>query len=276
MKQSNQLDHVTTIIYDSENENIGETKKSIFFFHGKLIGKGAERPDLSYAPLLHKCVISSKTRIIMPEYNPLFSEIENEPKSLELGYISETILTSILPFISNNEKISVIAYSFGCIILAKLIKTEFKKHIDKIMLIAPVIPYKIFESHTEILSLSPTLIIWGTHDNFVKKIEKIKLWFPNTKLNPIEGGNHQYYLLPSPMDRFDENPATIARDKQIEITADLIKDFLQIKCESNTPLNFQMVENTSSDQFNLTEILINKIYNFTEMLYAKYDHSKGL
>jgi len=260
------------IIFSNGQTQDTSTGNTAIFLHGKLIGKGVERPALHCAPLLHEIVSFSKLCIIMPEFQSLLPRVREEPLNLDLGPISESIFESVITSTTDKDKVTFIAYSFGCILLAKLLLTELSEKADQIVFIAPVISEKIQETWKETLSEAPTLITWGTHDQFVKNPEGLTAWFPNASFFPITGGNHLYYLMPSPMDRYDENPAAISRKMQVKITARQIVNFLRCEKDRNDLSTVNLVESSPNGKADLTNEFYKK-YFIAETLYAKFDNA---
>ncbi len=243
-------------------------KETIVFLHGKLSGRGVERPALHCAPFLREIVCKSNLRVVMLEYHLLFKDILDEPLSMKLGSISGQLYESVAEIMAKHDKVTFMAYSFGCFMLAKLLKTKLN-NVDKIILIAPVMPKSIIEVQSPIISELPSIIIWGTHDNYAKKVELLRLYFPKASYAPIEGGNHLYYLMPSPMDRFDENPATISREYQCKYTAEKITNYLNIK-ENDECMKYRILEKTLDKCVDLTTIYYSKLSE-AQLLYKRYD-----
>ena len=200
----------------------------VVYLHGRLRGRGVHRPAVRTAPLVSRIANGLMRPVLLPEYSPLYSLVSEEPQYLSMGPLSDALREAFETQLSPSPEIDVVAYSFGCILLAKLLRlTAIEDRIRSIVLLAPVIWRSCRESHADPLTDRSTLIMWGTHDNFAtrNKPRDLVAWFPQAVFCPIEGGNHLYYLIPSPMDRFDENPATILRSEQQETAARQIVTF---------------------------------------------------
>lgn len=241
-----------TIFYSPAMNGAQTAEGLIVFLHGKLAGRGVERPAFHVAPLLCEVVALGNLPVMMPEFHGLFARIREEPLNLDLGPISSAVLQSLLSVFRNRSDVPVVAYSFGCVLLAKLLRTGLAEDIGPLVLIAPVISQTIRESWEGRLSEQPTLVTWGTHDNFVKAPESLKTWFPSARFSPVEGGNHLYYLMPSPMDRFDENPATVSPQMQRRLTAERLLRHLGIDEQGGEAGDVRMVEVTSKGKSDLT------------------------
>ena len=264
---------IPNITYSSKEQGRQTLDRRIIFIHGKLVGKGIERSALQYAPLINETVTMGKAYIVMPEFDSLLNRIEEEPKNLDLGPISSTVMSAVQIELVNCNRAPIIAYSFGCLLLAKLLRTELVEKIGRIVLIAPVIPKSIYKYWSGVLSNAPTLIIWGTHDNFVKQPKSLTTWFPKAKLSPIEGGNHLYYLMPSPMDRFDENPASISRQTQCRTTAERALSHLKVDKRENRSKILRILAKTSEEKIDLSDDFPQKLKQ-ARNIYALYDHGK--
>jgi hypothetical protein len=270
--QFNQSSVVLPRIIYSLNYSGEKEKKIAIFLHGKLAGNGVERPAFHCAPIIHEIVTLSGLPIVMPEFHTLIPLIQDEPLNLDIGIISKSIFETTLECTADKGKVPFVAYSFGCFILAKFLRTELAKKINPIVLIAPVIPKEVMKSWREMLTESPSLIIWGTHDRFVKDPESLTLWFPNATLYPINGGNHLYYLMSSPMDRYDECPASISRIMQRKIAAWQVKNFIEKERLELDYNRFDMIEESADSKKNLTNQFYKKCL-IAETIYARFDNS---
>lgn len=140
--------------------------------------------------------------------------------------VSAGILDCLRRVPCSGGKLALVAYSFGCVLAVNLLLANEAPEFDKVVFVAPVFPRSAHEHWSKPVTSLPTLTIWGTHDNRVRDPSWLADFFPEHEFAPIQGGNHLYFLLPSPMDRFDENPATISRAEQQCLAAEHIVRFV--------------------------------------------------
>lgn len=80
-------------------------------------------------------------------------------------------------------------------------------------------------------------------------------------------------LLPSPMDRYDEERATISRKEQCDLAARMIGGFLQPDATCGNRPKFCISEETQDGTIDLTSEFEVK-FGAAERIYAMYDHSR--
>jgi len=223
---------------------------SAVFLHGRLSGGGVERPAIQCASFL-QALATRGVETWMPEYSDLYPECSHEITGRRPGPVSAAVVKSLsyLP-VREGGKLALIAYSFGCVFAADLLLVDEASRFDRLVLIAPVVPRSAREDWPKPVVNIPTLTIWGTHDNRVGNPSWLADCFPEHEFAPIEGGNHLYYVLPSPMDRFDENPATIPRAEQQRLAAEHIVRFLGT---SSPCRSWRLEERVTGETVDLTE-----------------------
>jgi len=199
---------------------------TILFLHGILRGRGFERVALHYAPLLRQLLAKSPadTRILVPEFEGLFSELNEEPKSLVPGSVAGPVGNFILKDLK--EPVPVIAYSFGAFLLTKLLasNSELIPFLSRVVLVAPVIPKSVIDENPDHLTDLPTQIIAGTKDNLTNRDVDLRRWFPRAEFALIQGGTHYGFFLPSPADTRSASKTSCSQQQREASMA--IADFL--------------------------------------------------
>ena len=241
---------IARIVYSADRQET--SSKTVIFLHGLLVGDGVERSAFLCAPLLRKLVILGRLRIVMPEFDLLFKRRYDEPKDLRLGPVSRPVIDEIKRLTGPYKQFTVIAYSYGAVILAKLLRTPLAEKIEAIGLIAPAVSW-IRDSWIDPLSMLQVSIISGTHDKFARDEDILRRWFPRGQFCSINGANHLYYLMPNPMDCHDEHPGIISRDEQLRRTVQNLIAYLGIPLREKTAESFGIVEVTQGGNRDLTE-----------------------
>ena len=249
----------------SPNRDKGSMASAVFL-HGRLGGLGVERPAIHCAPFFQALSVRG-AEILVPEYSDLYHECAHEVENVGLGPISAAVHSSLSDIERQEGDLALIAYSFGCVIATNLLVGAGEEMFERLVLVAPVVSQSVRACWPTPVTRKPTLIIWGTHDNRMGDTSWLAEAFPNHEFAPIEGGNHLHYLLPSPMDRFDENPASIARAEQQIATAECIARFL--KCAPSGD-NWIIEEHADDRLIDLTEQCVAKAVTAREN-YWFYD-----
>lgn len=232
-------------------DSVETTASKLIFLHGMLIGDGVERSAFQCAPLMRETVFLGRIEIVMPEFDSLFKVSAREPADLSPGPVSRPLIEEFKRLTDSETKVTVLAYSYGAVILAKLLRTTLAQRVRSIGLIAPVVTW-IRDSWIDPLSMLPVFTISGTHDKYAKDEDVLRRWFPKGQFCSINGGNHLNYLMPSPMDRYDTRSGLISRSEQVSRTAQNLIAYLGIPLRSGAPKHFQIVEVTPEGEQDLT------------------------
>jgi hypothetical protein len=204
----------------------------------------------------------------MLEYSGLFPVARQELADRGLGPISTQLHGLLGRALRREEQLPLIAYSLGVVLAARLLASSLVDRLRPLVLIAPVVPSSVRKMWSKMhVDNGRVLVLHGTHDSLVGDPCWIRSWSPGAEFMPMEGGNHLYYLLPSPMDRFDENPATRTREDQRQFSADAIIRFLGHPVRKVVPCAVCTIEERCegsvvhlSDQFKIKAVLAQKLY----------------
>merc|ERR1712048_1036722 len=89
-----------------------------------------------------------------------------------LGPLSSAVLEAIDAASQSVERITLIGYSMGVLLLYKLLLTPLIDKVDRLVLIEPVVNCWIQLAAPRSLSQLPCLVLYGAHDDLVERDSK--------------------------------------------------------------------------------------------------------